>query len=56
MKFLLTHFNTNLRSDQGCLVCVVDSEKRQENMPDKTAKLDAQQTITDEFAKLEKHC
>ena len=53
MKFLLTHFNTNLRNADGCLVCVVDSQKRLENMPDKTSKLDAQQTISDEFSKLE---
>ena len=56
MKFLLTHFNTNLMGDEGCLVCVIDSPKRKQDIPVKTAKLDTQQIIHEEFGKLVKHC
>jgi len=56
MMYLLNHFNINLVDDNGCLVCLPNSDKRKDSIPDKTQKLESQQTITDEFDKLSKHC
>ena len=54
--FLLKHFNKWLVDDNGCLICTAESGNRTNGLPDKSAKLNDQVTITTEFGKLQTHC
>ena len=56
MKYLVSHFNSNLVSGEGCLICVTTSGDRKTDIPDKGVVLDGSEAISNQFELLQKHC